>query len=167
MKLKEEGEKVGLKLNIQKTKIMTSGPTISWQIDRETVASFNLGGSKTTADGDCSHEIKKTLTPWKESYDQPRQHIKKQILLCQQSLSSQGYDFSNSHVWVWELNYKESWVLMYWCFWTVVLRRLLRVPWTARRSKPVHPKGDQSWVSIGRSDVEAETPILWPPDVKN
>ena len=100
MKLKEEGEKVGLKLNIQKTKIMTSGPTISWQIDRETVASFNLGGSKTTADGDCSHEIKKTLTPWKESYDQPRQHIKKQILLCQQSLSSQGYDFSNSHIWV-------------------------------------------------------------------
>ena len=78
MKLKEEGEKVGLKLNIQKTKIMTSGPTTSWQIDGETVASFNLGGSKITADGDCSHEIKKTLTPWKESYDQPRQHIKKQ-----------------------------------------------------------------------------------------
>ena len=78
MKLKEEGEKVGLKLNIQKTKIMTSGPTTSWQIDGETVASFNLGGSKITADDDCSHEIKKMLTPWKESYDQPRQHIKKQ-----------------------------------------------------------------------------------------
>ena len=77
MKVKEESEKVSLKLNIQKTKIMASGPIISWQIDGETVADFILGGSKITADGDCSHEIK-SLTPWKESYDQPRQYIKKQ-----------------------------------------------------------------------------------------
>ena len=81
MKVKEVSEKVGLKLNIQKTKIMASGPITSWQIDGETVetvSDFILGGSKITADGDCSHEIKKTLIPWKESYDQPRQHIKKQ-----------------------------------------------------------------------------------------
>ena len=75
MKVKEESDKVGLKLNIQKMKIMASGPITSWQIDGETVADFILGGSKITADGDCSHE-NKTLTPWKESYDQPRQHIK-------------------------------------------------------------------------------------------
>ena len=86
MKVKEESEKVGLKLSIQKTKIMTSGPITSWEIDGETVetvSDFILGGSKITADGDCSHEMK-TLTSWKESYDQPRQHIKKQTLLCQQ-----------------------------------------------------------------------------------
>ena len=80
MKVKEESEKVGLKLNIQTTKIMASSPITSWQIDGETVETmtdFILGGSKITADGDCSHEIK-TLTPWKESYNQPRQHIKKQ-----------------------------------------------------------------------------------------
>jgi len=77
MKVKEESEKVGLKLNIQKTKIMASGPITSWQIDGETVAVFIILGSKITADGDCSHEIK-TLTPWKKSYDQPRQDIKKQ-----------------------------------------------------------------------------------------
>ena len=82
MKVKKESEKVGLKLNIQKTKIMASGPITSWQTDGETVADFTFLGSKITADGDCSHE--KTLAPWKESYDQPRQHIKKQTLLCQQ-----------------------------------------------------------------------------------
>ena len=78
MKVKEESEKVGLKLNIQTTKIMASGPITSWQTYGETVAYFILGGSKITADGDCSHEIKGMLTPWKECYDQPRQHIKKQ-----------------------------------------------------------------------------------------
>ena len=77
IKVKEESEKVGLKLNIQKTKIKASSPITSWQIDEETVSDFIFGGSKITADGDCSHEIKR-LTPWKESYDQPRQHIKKQ-----------------------------------------------------------------------------------------
>ena len=81
MKAKEESEKAGLKLNIQKTKIMASGPITSWQIDGETVETvshFIWGGSNITADGDCSHEIKKTLAPWKKSYDQPRQHVKKQ-----------------------------------------------------------------------------------------
>ena len=99
MRVKEELEKVyvGLKLSIQKTKTMASSPITSWQIDMETmerVADFILGGSKITADGDCSHEIKKMLTPWKESYDQPRQHIKKQRhYFANKDPSSQGYGF--------------------------------------------------------------------------
>ena len=103
MEVKEEMEKVGLKLNIQKTKIMVSGPITSWQIDGETVetvADFIFLGSKITADGDCSHEIK-TLTPWKESYDQPRQHVKKQIhYFVNKSPARQGYGFSSGHVWM-------------------------------------------------------------------
>ena len=100
MKVKEESEKVGLKLNIQKMKIKASGPITSWQIDGETVADFILGGSKITADGDYSHEIK-TLTPWKESYDQLRQHIQKQRqYFVHKGLSSQGYGFSCGHVWM-------------------------------------------------------------------
>ena len=101
MKMKEESEKVGLKLNIQKTKITASDPITSWEIDGETVetvSDFILGGSKITADGDCSHEIK-TLTPWRKSYDQSRQHFKKQRhSFANKGPSSQGYDFSSSHV---------------------------------------------------------------------
>ena len=100
MKVKEESEKTGLKLNIQKTKIMASGPITSWQIDgatMETVRDFILGGSKITADGDCSHEIKNA--PWKKSYDQPRQHIKKQRhYFVNKGLYSQSYGFSSGHV---------------------------------------------------------------------
>ena len=103
MKVKEESEKVGLKLNIQKTKIMASGPITSWQIDgeiMETVRDFVFGGSKITADGDCSHEIK-TFAPWKKSYDQPRQHIKKQWhYFTNNGPSIQSYVFSSSHVWM-------------------------------------------------------------------
>ena len=99
--MKEEHEKVGLKLNIQKTKIMASGPITSWEIDGETVETATdiiWGGSKITADADCSHEIKKMLTPWKESYDQPRQHIKKQRhYFANKGPSSQSYGFSSSH----------------------------------------------------------------------
>ena len=101
--MKEESEKVGLKLNIQKTKIMTSGPITSWEIDGETVqtvADFIFLGSKITADGDCSHEIK-TLAPWKESYDQTRQHIEKQRhYFGNKGPSSQSYGFLSSHVWI-------------------------------------------------------------------
>ena len=102
MKVKEESEKVGLKFNIQKTKIMASGPITSWEIDGktvETVSDFIFGGSKITADGDCSHEIK-TLTPWNESYDQPRQHIKQRHYFADKGPSSQGHGFSRSHVWM-------------------------------------------------------------------
>ena len=100
MKVKEKSENVGLKLNIQKTKIMASGSITSWQIDGETVADFIFLGSRITAYGDYCHEIK-TLTPWKESYDQPRQHIKKQRhYFVNKGLSSQGYGFSSGHVWM-------------------------------------------------------------------
>ena len=88
-----------------------------------------FGSSQITADGDCSHEIKRSLTPWKESYDQPRQHNKKQRhYFANNGPSSQGYGLSNSHVWMWELYYKESWVLKNWCFWTVVLEKTLENP---------------------------------------
>ena len=101
MRVKKESEKVGLKLNIQKTKIMSSGPIISWEIDGETVetvSDFIFWASKITADGDCSHEIK-TLTPWKKSYDQPTQHIKKQRhYFTNKGPSSQGYGFTSAHV---------------------------------------------------------------------
>ena len=103
LKVKEESEKV-LKLSIWKTKIMASGPITSWQIDGETVetvADFIFLGSEITADDDCSHEIKKTLTPWKESYDQPRQHIKKQRhYFANKGPSSQDYGFPSGHVWM-------------------------------------------------------------------
>ena len=102
MKVKEESEKIGLKFNIQKTKIMASGPITSWEIDGETVetvSDFIFGGSKIAADGDCSHGIKKMLTPWKKSYDQPRQHIKKQRhYFADKSQSSQSCGFLSSHV---------------------------------------------------------------------
>ena len=108
------------------------------------------------------------LTPWKESYGQPRQHIKKQRhYFLNKGPSSQGYGFSSSHVWMWQLDYKESWVLKNWCFWAVVLEKTLESPLDCKEIQPVHPKGDQSWVFIGRTNVEAETPILWPPDEKS
>ena len=149
---------------------MASGPITSWQIDGErveTVSDFVFLGSKITADGDCSHEIK-MLTPRKKSYDQPRQHIKKQRhYFASKGPSSQGYDFSSGHVWMWELDYKESWVLKNWCFWTVVLEKTLESPLDCKEIQPVHSKGDQSWVFVGRTNAEAETPILWPPDVNS
>ena len=111
---------------------------------------------------------KKTLTPWKESYDQPKQQVKKQRhYFVNKGPSSQGYGFSSSHVRIWELDYKESWALKNWCFWTVVLEKTLESPLDCKEIQPVHPKGDQSWVFTGRTDVEADTPILWPTDTKN
>ena len=96
----------------------------------------------------------------------PRQHIKKQRhYFANKGPSSQGYGFSSGHVWMWELNYKKCWVPKNWCFWTVVLEKTLESPLDCKEIQPVHPK-DQSWVFIGRTDAEAETPILWPPDVK-
>ena len=98
MNVKEASEKVGLKLNIQKSKIMAFDPITSWEIDGETVSDFLLGGSKITADGDCSHEIKRCLPPWKKSYDQLRQHIRKQRHYFVNK--GQSYGFSSSHVWI-------------------------------------------------------------------
>ena len=171
MKVKEESEKAVLKLNIQKIKIMASGPITSWQIDGETIETvkdFLFLGSKITADGDCSHEIKRWLAPWQKSYHQPRQYIKKQrCYFANKGLSSQTYGFSSGHVWMQELDYKESWAPKNWCFWTVVLEETLESPLDCKEIQQVHRKGNQSWIFIGRTDAEAETPILWPPDAKN
>ena len=96
-----------------------------------------------------------------KSYDQPRQHIKKQRhYFVNKGLSSQGHDFSSSHVWNWELDYKQSWVPKNWCFWSVVLEKTLDSPMDSKEIQPVYPKGDQSWIFIGRNDVEAETPVF-------
>ena len=108
------------------------------------------------------------LTPWKESYDQPRQHIKKlRHYFANKGPSSQGYGFSSGHVWMWELDCEESWAPKNWCFWTVVLEKILESPLDCKEVQPVHPKGDQSWVLNGRTDAKAETPILWPPHAKS
>ena len=126
-----------------------------------------LEGSKITADGDCSHEIK-TLAPWKKIYDQPRQYIKNQRhYFAKKDPSSQSYGLSCSHVWMWELDYKESWGPKNWCFCSVVLEKTLDSPLDCKEIQLVHPKGNQSWIFIGRTGVEAEIPILWPPSVKN
>ena len=110
----------------------------------------------------------KTLAPWKKSYDQPRQLIKKQRHYFANTVtSSQSYGFSSSHVWMGELDYKENWAPKNWYFWIVVLEKSLESPLDSKEIKPVHPKGNQSWIFLGRTDAEAETPIFWPPDVKN
>ena len=102
-----------------------------------------------------------TVAIWKKSYDQPRQHIKKQRhYFADKGPSSQSYDFSSSHVWMWELDYKESWGLKNWCFGTVVLEKTLESPLECKEIQPVHPKGNQSWIFIGRTDAETDTPIL-------
>ena len=106
------------------------------------------------------------LAFWKKNYDQPRKHIKKQRhYFTNKGLYSQSYDFSNSQVWMWGLDYKESWGPNNWCFWAVVLERTLESASDWKVIQPVHPKGNQSWIFIERTDAEVEAPILRPPDV--
>ena len=128
-----------------------------------------LGGSKITADGDCSHEIKRRLLLGRKVMTNLDNMLKSRDITLPTTVqtSSQGYGFSSSQVWMWELDYKESWAPKNWCFWTVVLENILESPLDSREIHPVHPKGRQSWVFIGRTDVEAETPIFWPPDAKS
>ena len=138
MKVREESEKVGLKLNIQKTKTKASGPITSWQIDGktvETVTNFILGGSKITADGDCSHKIKRYLLLGRKAMTNLDSTLKsRDITFADKGPSSQSYGFSSSHVWIWELDYKESWAPKIYAFGLWCWRRLLKVPWTIRRS---------------------------------
>ena len=162
MKVKEESEKVGLKLNIQKTKIMASGPITSWQIDEEiveTVADFILGGSKITADGDCSHEIKRHLLLGRKVMTNLDSRLKsRDITLSTRVRLVKAMVFP---------------VVMYGCeSWTIKKAEQQRIDafelWCwSKEIQPVHPKGNQSWVLIGRTDVEAETPILCPPVSKS
>ena len=169
MKVKVDSEKVGLKLNIQKTKIMASGPITSWEIDGETVetvSDFIFGSSKITADGDCSHE--RCLLLGRKVMTNLDSIIKKQRhYFANKGPSSQGYGFSSGHVWMWELDSEESWVPKNWFFWTVVLEKTLENPLDCKEIQPVHSKGDQSWVFIGRTDAKAEIPILWSPNEKS
>ena len=145
MEVKEESENVGLKLNTQKNKIMASDPITSWQINGEIVTDFILGGTpKSLQMVTAAMKLKDTYS-LEEIYDQPREHIKKQRHdFANKGPSSQGYGFSSSHVWLWELDYKESWMPKNWCFWTVVLEKTLESPLNSKEIQPVHPKGDQS-----------------------
>ena len=170
MKVKEESKNVGLKLSIQKTKIMASGPITSWEIDGETVetvSDFIFLGSKITADGDCSHEIKRRLFLGRKVTTNLDSILKSRHYFLNKGPSSQSYDFSCSHVRMWELDYKESWAPKNYAFELWCWRRLLKSLLNCKEIKPVHPKGNQSWIFTGRTDAEAKTPILWPPDVKN
>ena len=112
-------------------------------------------------------KLKDTCSLEEKSWPTQTMYWKAKTLLCQRSPSSQSYGFSSSHVWMWELDYKESWAPKNWCFWTVVLEKTLESPLAYKKIQPVHPKGNQSWIFIGRTDVEAETPVFWPPDAKN
>ena len=171
IKVKEESEKVGLKLNIQKTKIMASGAMTSWEIDGETVetvSDFILGGSKITAYGDCSHEIKRRLLLGRKVMTSLDSMLKSREITLPTKVH-----LVNAMVFPVVMYGCEGWTIKkaecqkidafeVWCW-----RRLLRVPWTARRSNQSIPKGDQSWVFIGRTDAEAETPILGPRHAKS
>ena len=169
MKMKKESEKVGLKLNIQKTKIMAFGPITSWQIDgetMETVADFIFWGSRITADSDCSHEIKTCLLLGRKLMTNLNRILKsRDITLSTKVRLVKAMVFPivvyGCESWT---DHKESWAPKNWCFWTVVLEKTLGRPLDSKEIQPVHPRGNQSWIFIGMTDAEAETPILWPSD---
>ena len=149
MKVKEESEKVSLKLNIQITKIMASGSITSWQIDgktMETARDFIFLDSKITAEGDCSHEIKRCLLLGRKAMTNLDSILKSRHYFAKKGLCSQSYGFSCSHVWMWELDHKEIWEPKNWCFWTVVLEKTFESPLDYKKIKPVNPKGNQPWI---------------------
>ena len=128
-----------------------------------------LGGSKITADGDCSHEIKRRLLLGRKVMTNLDSIFKNRDIdyFVNKDRSSQGYGFSSSHAWMWELDYKESWALKSWCFWTMVLEKTLESPLDCKEIQPVNPKGNKPWILTGKTEAEAEVPILWVPDTKN
>ena len=148
---------------------MASGPITSWQIDGEiveTVSDFIFGGSKITADGDCSHEIKRCLLLGRKVMTNLDSILKsRDITLSTKVRLVKAMVFFSGHVWMWELDSEESWVPKNWCWWC--WRRLLKSPLDCKEIQPVHPKGNQSWIFIGRTDAEAETPLHLPPNMKN
>ena len=169
MKVKEESEKADLKLNIQKTKITASGPITSWQIDEqtmETVTDFIFVGSKITA-GDCSHEIKRHLLLGRKAMTNLDSTLKTSDIILPTKvhpIKAMVFPVVMCECESWT---KESRVPKNWCFWTVVLQKTLECPLNSREIKPVNPKGSQSWIVIGRTDAEAEAPILWLPNAKS
>ena len=160
-----------VKLNIQKTKIMASGPITSWEIDGErveTVADFIFWGSKITADGDCSHEIKRRLLLGRKIMTNIDSTFRsRDITLPTKVCLVKAMVFPVVMHGTWELNCEESWVPKNWCFWIVVLEKTLDSPLDCKEIQTVPSKGDQSWVFFGRTDAETETPVLGPPDVKS
>ena len=140
----------------------------SWQIEEENVETerdFIFLGSKITADDDCSHEIKRHLLLGRKA---SRQCSKRQRHhFADKGPHRQSHDFSSGHVWMWELDHKESWAPKNWGFWTVVLEKTVESPLDLKEIQLVHPKGNHSWIFIGGTDGKAETPVLWPPDAKN
>ena len=170
MKVKEKSEKFGLKLNIQKTKIMTSGPITSWQINGETmerVTNFISLDSKITADGDCSHEIKRPLLLGRKAMTNLDNIIKsRDFTLPTKVHLVKAMIFSSSHVWMWELDYKESWVPKNWCFWTVVLEKTLQSPLCCRSNQSILKEINPEYLLEGLM-LKLKLSILWPPDVKN
>ena len=170
MKMKQESEKIGLKLNIQKSKIMASGPSTSWEIDGETVetvSDFTFLASRITADGDCSHEIKRRLLLGSKVMTNLDSILKSRDITLPTKVrlvKATVFPVVMYGCASWTVKKAEHWKidafeLWYW-------RRLLRSPLDCKEIQPVHPEGDQSWVFIGRTDAEAETPILWPPHAK-
>ena len=130
----------------------------------EVVTDFIFLGSKITADGDCSHEIKRHLLLGRKAMTNLDS---RDIILLTDVLSSQSCGFSSSHVWMWNLDHKESWAPKNWCFWNMMLEKTLESTLDNNEVKPVNAKGNQSWIAIGSTDGEAETIKLWPPDMKN
>ena len=151
-------------------KIMALGPITSWQIDgetMETVTDFIFCGSKITAEGDCSHDIKRRLLLGRKTVTNLDSILKSTDITLPTKVHLVKAVVFPVVIWMWELDYKESWVPKNWCFWTVVLEKTLESPLDCKEIQPVHPKENQSWIFIGRTDVEADTPVLWPPDAKN
>ena len=144
---------------------MASGPITSWQMDGETVADYFFA-SKITEDGDCSHEIKRCLLLGRKVKTNLDNILKSRHYFAIKVLFNPGYCFTSGHVWMWDLDYKESWVPKNWCFWTVVLEKTLENTLECKEIQPVHPKG-KSWIFIGRTDAEAGTPKLWPSHAKS
>ena len=127
---------------------------------------FIFLGSKITADGDCSHEIKRCLLLGRKTMTNLDSILKSRHYIPNKVQSCQSYGFSSSRVWMWELNHKEGWAWKNWCFWTVMLEKTLESPLDCKEIKPVNPKGNQPWIFTGRTDTEASDPILLSPDVK-
>ena len=133
----------------------------------ETATDFNLGNSKITADGDCFHEIKRHLLLGRKVMTKLDSILKSRDITLPTKICPVKAMVFSGVMYGWELDYKERWALKYWCFWTVVLEKTIESPLDCKEIQPVHPKGIQSWVFIGGTDVEAETPELWLPDAKN
>ena len=162
MTVKEEGEKVDLKLNIQKTKIMASSPITSWQTFGETVSDFIFLGSKVTADGDCSHEIKRCLLLGRKVMTNLDSIFKSRDITLPTKVhlvKAMVFPVVMYGCECWAV--KKSWVLKNWCIWTVVLEKTLESPLDCKEIQPVHSEEDQPWDFFGRNDAKAETPVLW------